>query len=109
MSKNITIQEAIKRIDEFAIHHAIKDLPNSAYTVESFDMAIEALQMRIPKPVDIYIDLLNNMDINTFCPRCHIGIPATRFTQCCDSCGQRLDWDNTNVYINGESYNNETT
>ena len=41
---NITREEAIKRIKEFGLYHAIGDLPNSAKTVEAFNMAIEALQ-----------------------------------------------------------------
>ena len=36
-------QEAIRRIKEFGLYHAIGDLPNSAKTVEAFNMAIEAL------------------------------------------------------------------
>lgn len=40
---NITREEAIKRIKEFGLYHAIGDLPNSAKTVEAFNMAIEAL------------------------------------------------------------------
>ena len=36
----MTPQEAIKRIEEFGLHHSIRDLPHSAYTVEAFEMAI---------------------------------------------------------------------
>ena len=39
-------QEAIKRIEEFGLHHAIRDLPHSAYTVEAFEMAINALKQQ---------------------------------------------------------------
>ena len=41
-------EEAIKRIEEFGLHHAIKDMPNSAKTVEAFNMAIEALKAQTP-------------------------------------------------------------
>lgn len=41
---NLTREEAIKRIKEFGLYHAIGDLPNSAKTVEAFNMAIEALR-----------------------------------------------------------------
>lgn len=37
-------EEAIRRIKEFGLYHAIGDLPNSAKTVEVFNMAIEALK-----------------------------------------------------------------
>lgn len=40
-------EEAIRRIKEFGLYHAIGDLPNSAKTVEAFNMAIEALQTDI--------------------------------------------------------------
>ena len=39
----MTVWEAIKRINEFALHHAIQELPNSERTVEAFEMAIDAL------------------------------------------------------------------
>lgn len=39
----MTPQEAIKRIEEFGLHHAIRDLPHSIYTVEAFEMAIKVL------------------------------------------------------------------
>ena len=40
----MTNQEAIKRIKEFGLHHAINDLPHSTLTVEAFEMAIRALE-----------------------------------------------------------------
>ena len=40
-------EEAIRRIKEFGLYHAIGDLPNSAKTVEAFNMAIEALSQPI--------------------------------------------------------------
>lgn len=40
----MTNKEAIKRIKDFALYHAIRDLPNSAYTVEAFEMAIKSLE-----------------------------------------------------------------
>lgn len=40
----MTNKEAIKRIKDFALYHAIRDLPNSVYTVEAFEMAIRALE-----------------------------------------------------------------
>ena len=40
----MTENEAIKRVEEFGLYHAIGDLPNSALTVKAFEMAIEALK-----------------------------------------------------------------
>lgn len=40
----MTENEAIKRIKEFGLHHAIGDLPYSALTVKAFEMAIKALE-----------------------------------------------------------------
>lgn len=40
----MTNKEAIKRIKDFGLYHAIGDLPNSTYTVEAFEMAIRALE-----------------------------------------------------------------
>lgn len=37
-------EEAIRRIKEFGLYHAIGDLPHSTKTVEAFNMAIEALK-----------------------------------------------------------------
>ena len=43
----MTVGEAIKRINEFALHHAIQELPNSERTVEAFEMAIDALGLAL--------------------------------------------------------------
>lgn len=40
----MTENEAIKRVEEFGLHHAIGDLPYSTLTVKAFEMAIKALQ-----------------------------------------------------------------
>ena len=45
MVEDMTVAEAIKRIKEFALHHAIQELPNSTRTVEAFEMAVDALQI----------------------------------------------------------------
>ena len=47
----MTEEDAIRRIEDFGLYHAIKDLPYSTRTVEAFEMAIEALkQQRTNKP-----------------------------------------------------------
>ena len=45
MVEDMTVGEAIRRIKEFALHHAVQELPNSARTVEAFGMAITALEV----------------------------------------------------------------
>lgn len=40
----MTENEAIKRVKEFGLHHAIGDLPNSAFTVKAFEMAVKSLE-----------------------------------------------------------------
>lgn len=40
----MTENEAIERVKEFGLHHAIGDLPNSMLTVKAFEMAINALK-----------------------------------------------------------------
>ena len=40
----MTNEEAIERIKDFGLHHAIKDLPYSVLTVEAFEMAIQSLK-----------------------------------------------------------------
>ena len=40
----MTESEAIKKVKEFGLYHAIGDLPNSMLTVKAFEMAIKALE-----------------------------------------------------------------
>ncbi len=40
----MTENEAIKKVKEFGLYHAIGDLPNSALTVKAFKMAVAALE-----------------------------------------------------------------
>ena len=40
----MTENEAIKKVKEFGLYHAIGDLPNSMLTVKAFEMAIKALE-----------------------------------------------------------------
>lgn len=40
----MTENEAIKRVEEFGLHHAIGDLPYSILTVKAFEMAIVSLK-----------------------------------------------------------------
>ena len=38
-------KEAIRRIKQFGLYHAIEDLPKSTLTVEAFNKAIELLRL----------------------------------------------------------------
>lgn len=40
----MTESEAVKKVKEFGLYHAIGDLPNSMLTVKAFEMAIKALE-----------------------------------------------------------------
>ncbi len=40
----MTNKEAVERIRDFGLYHAIGDLPHSTKTVEAFEMAISALE-----------------------------------------------------------------
>ena len=99
--KEITIEEAIKRIKEFGLHHAIQDLPHSTYTVESFNMAIRALEIRMPMEADIHVDMLRE-NIISYCPRCHNGIDS--YMQYCPSCGQRIFYNCDKFVLNGQKF-----
>lgn len=81
-------EEAIRRIKEFGLYHAIGDLPNSAKTVEAFNMAIEALSA---ERTGEWIDKGEYAE----CSICgaHSGIqfdgvePVPRKTSFCPDCG----------------------
>lgn len=40
----ISRKEAMQRIKEFGLYHAIQDLPHSQLTVEAFELAVQTLQ-----------------------------------------------------------------
>ncbi|QAT43458.1 hypothetical protein [Aminipila luticellarii] len=52
--------EAIQRIKEFGLHHAIQDLPHSSRTVEAFETAIQALQEKAARenPIPLTLEQL---------------------------------------------------
>lgn len=112
----MTENEAIKRVEEFGLHHAIGDLPNSALTVKAFEMAIEALkeiqQYRAIGMVEECKEArerqrakkVNNRkmlrDFNKIpyavrgdCPNCgSVGLLSVN-TDYCNACGQHLSWE----------------
>lgn len=92
-------EEAIRRIKEFGLYHAIGDLPNSAKTVEAFNMAIEALQREVPKnPIVNYVAdsdgarRLNDgwTEDSYLCPVCHAYFGEVYDEGYCYKCGQKL-------------------
>ena len=108
----MTPQEAIKRIEEFGLHHAIGDLPYSAHTVEAFEMAISALEKqdvseinvgdmisRQAEPLELQFEQVGTHIIKT-CPTCNTPWrvpPTSEYLNiakypCCP-CGQRIKWE----------------
>lgn len=77
----MTYEEAIRKIKEFGLHHAIEDLPYSSNTVQAFEMAIEALkkQSELAKGIEDLRDTLNDAyDLNDFVlNKILIGKPLT--------------------------------
>ncbi len=83
-------KEAIKKVKEFGLHHAIGDLPNSALTVKAFEMAVAALEKQMPKKPVTHKDT-NRAD----CPVCGATVRGIKepFGDWCSKCGQKLDWE----------------
>lgn len=115
----MTENEAIKRVEEFGLYHAIRDLPNSVLTVKAFEMAIKALEeiqqyraigtveqcreamerqrAKKPTPIDYekYIGVVNNAECLRgayWCPNCKHAIRSGDY---CNDCGQAIDWSDT--------------
>lgn len=87
--EEMTREEAVRRIREFGLHHAIEDLPYSHYTVQAFKMAIEALEKQIPKKPKMPHKYIREWE----CQRCksYFAQLNDRPRYCCE-CGQRIDW-----------------
>ena len=107
----MTEKEAIKKVKEFGLYHAIGDLPNSALTVKAFKMAVAALEeiqqyrtigtveecqearerQRAKKPI-MHKDT-NRAD----CPICGATVRGIKepFGDWCSKCGQNLYWSET--------------
>ncbi len=108
----MTENEAIKRVEEFGLHHAIGDLPNSALTVKSFEMAIEALReiqqyraigtveecqearerQRVKKVVISHNSCVKDNG-KAFCPNCGLDINGKGMVGHCFRCGQAISWE----------------
>lgn len=86
----MTYEEAIKKIKQFGLYHAIGDLPNSVFTVQAFKLAIEALEKQIPKK-----PVLENRYIGHYnCPICNEDCTYDTVFKYpyCPFCGQAIDW-----------------
>lgn len=117
----MTENEAIKRVEEFGLYHAIGDLPHSTLTVKAFEMAIKALQeiqqyraigtveecqearerQRAKKPN--IITGKTEKDKLACCPICERNLDWTYDgfwrkgnPKYCSNCGQAIDWRDTN-------------
>lgn len=77
-------QQAIKKIEEFGLHHAIRDLPNSALTVKAFETAASALEKQVPK------EPKRNRYI-MYCQTCGRKV-RKNYDLYCSGCGQAIDW-----------------
>lgn len=106
----MTENEAIKRIEEFGMYHAIGDLPHSMLTVKAFKMAIEALQKiqqyreigtvdecrkaignwREKKPIVCLHKYSNGRKEVLY--RCLCGAEIKCFNGFCSDCGQSFNW-----------------
>lgn len=98
----MTESEAIKKVKEFGLYHAIGDLPNSALTVKAFKMAVAALEKQAPKK--IIITSKNGSYVYYKCPNCDHEIgSAFHYSpneymmehKFCEKCGQSIDWSET--------------
>lgn len=96
----MTYEEAIKKIKQFGLYHAIEDLPNSVFTVQAFNMAIEALEKQISKnPIFIeQKELFNDDPFRTTtveiyrCPCCGKALMYFGKGKRCPECGQLINW-----------------
>jgi len=86
----ISREEAIRRIREFGLYHAIGDLPHSTHTVESFNMAINDMEKQIPKKPTVK---MQGIPIRKFCASCgcELKVPWT-YQKFCSDCGQAILW-----------------
>lgn len=105
----MTEKEAIKKVKEFGLYHAIGDLPNSALTVKAFKMAVAALEEiqeyraigTVEECQEAREKQIPKKPINDglyACPNCHTIMLQGAFEakgKCCKECGQVLDWSET--------------
>ena len=95
----MTNEEAIKRITEFGLYHAIGDLPHSAKTVEAFKMAIEALKQPVSEHerktgrwINAYPDIEPNpMFMYGICSECGFEQSISDKLNYCQNCGMRME------------------
>ena len=97
----MTISEAIKRIKDHNEIHSRNEKHFAIHITEALNMAIEALEKRIPKAPDYFGDGYDENGIliydRAICPNCgndefeaDINNWGCKF---CPDCGQALEWD----------------
>lgn len=88
----MTYEDAIKKIKQFGLYHAIGDLPNSVFTVQAFELAIEALEKQIPKKPS------GSFDDETYGRAwiCECTGIIDEYQKFCPCCGQAIDWSGDN-------------
>lgn len=101
MNKEMTPQEAIKRIENHIEIHSRKE-PHAFFITKALKLAVKALEKQIPKkPI---VDSANLVDLQDFhCPKCNQKIIARidgewiagKQQNYCDKCGQAIDWSDT--------------
>jgi len=109
----MTENEAINRIKEFGLYHAIGDLPRSILTVKAFEMAIESLtkiqkyraigtieecrESREKQSPKKYKKIQPCKSVNYYqCPCCNGLLHINE--NFCGECGQAISWEDESGY-----------
>ena len=83
----MTREQAINRIRDFGLYHAIDDLPHSLRTVEAFEMAIKALEQ--PERTGKWILVTDNNGQHYVCDKCGEW-KYHQDQKYCGECGARM-------------------
>ena len=84
-------EEAIKRIRDFGLYHAIEDLPFSTRTVEAFKMAIQALE----EPDREHGKWIELAKCSYACSKCNIICYTRKPFNFCPNCGAKMSQEIT--------------
>lgn len=80
-------KEAIRRIKQYNVVHSRKEKHFAVHITEALNMAVDALEKKIPKKP--YSDNDNGIYEKECCPNCHRSLfPNDHHCRC----GQSLDW-----------------
>ena len=80
-----TPQEVIKIMEACRFHYMYKDSELCDDMVEAYNIAIEALERQISR-----VPYFNN---GYECPNCHRDFYVAGFPRYCESCGQKINWE----------------